>query len=45
MIAVDGLHILFWMLLWGALIRTYELSFHDSNNLLGSGARALAVIY
>lgn len=45
MIAVAGVNVLFWMLLWGALIRTYELTFHDSNNLLGSGARALAVIY
>lgn len=45
MVAVAGLNILFWMLLWGALIRTFELSFHDSNNVLGSSARALAVIY
>lgn len=45
MVAVSGLNILFWMLLWGALIRTFELSFHDSSNVLGSSARALAVIY
>lgn len=45
MVAVDGIHILFWMLLWGALLRTFELSFHDSSNVLGSTARALAVVY
>lgn len=45
MVAAAGLHILFWMLLWGALLRTFELSFHNSNNPLGSTARALAVIY
>lgn len=45
MVAIAGLNILFWMLLWGALIRTFELSFHDSTNPLGSAARALAVIY
>jgi hypothetical protein len=44
-IAVAGLNILFWMLLWGALLRTFELSFHDSPSVLGSSARALAVIY
>ncbi len=45
MTASVGVNILFWMLLWGALIRTFELSFHDSNNPLGSAARALAVVY
>lgn len=45
MIAVAGVNILFWMLLWGALMRTFELSFHDSNSPLGSAARALQVIY
>lgn len=45
MIAVAGLNILFWMLLWGALLRTFELSFHDSDSPAGSAARALAVIY
>ena len=45
MVAVDGLHILFWMLLWGALLRTFELTFHDSSSPLGSAARALGVIY
>lgn len=45
MAAVSGVHVLLWLLLWGALIRTYELHFHDSNNVLGSIARALTVIY
>jgi hypothetical protein len=45
MVAIDGIHILFWMLLWGALIRTFELTYHDSNSVLGSAARALGVIY
>lgn len=45
MTAAGGVNILLWLLLWGALIRTYELHFHDSNNALGSLARALTVIY
>jgi len=45
MATVSGFHILFWMLLWGALLRTFEIKFHDSSNALGSAARALTVIY
>ena len=45
MAAVSGLNVLFWLLLWGALIRTFELKFHDSDNALGKTARALNVIY
>lgn len=45
MVTIPGLNILFWMLLWGALLRTIELKFKDSDNALGSTARALAVIY
>ena len=45
MAAVSGFNILLWLLLWGALIRVFELRFHDSDNLLGSAARALTVIY
>ena len=45
MVAAAGLNVLFWMLLWGALLRTFELSFHDSAGPAGSAARALAVIY
>lgn len=45
MAGIAGVNILFWMLLWGALLRTIELKFKDSNNALGSAARALAVIY
>lgn len=45
MIAAAGFHVLLWMLLWGALIRTFELRFHDSQGPLGSAARALTVIY
>jgi hypothetical protein len=42
---ISGLNVLFWLLLWGALIRVFELRFHDSQNPLGSAARALAVVY
>jgi hypothetical protein len=45
MASAAGLNILFWMLLWGALLRTFELHFHDSPNILGSAARALVVVY
>lgn len=45
MAAVSGFHILLWVLLWGALIRTFELKFKDSDNILGSTARALAVAW
>lgn len=45
MATVSGLNVLFWMLLWGALLRTFEMHFHDSPNVLGSAARALTVIY
>ena len=31
MAAVSGVNILFWLLLWGALIRVFELRFHDEN--------------
>ena len=45
MAAVSGIHILLWLLLWGALLRTFEMKFHDSDNMLGSAARALTVVY
>jgi hypothetical protein len=45
MATVAGLNVLFWLLLWGALIRVFELRFHDSDGALGSAARALAVVY
>lgn len=45
MATVSGIHVLLWLLLWGALIRTFEIKFHDSNNVLGSAARALTVVY
>lgn len=45
MASVSGFNILLWLLLWGALIRTFEIKFHDSDSLLGSAARALQVIY
>jgi hypothetical protein len=45
MAGIDGFHILLWLLLWGALIRVVEIKFQDSDNALGSAARALAVIY
>jgi hypothetical protein len=45
MAAVSGLHVLFWLLLWGALLRTFQIHFHDSPNIAGSAARALAVVY
>lgn len=45
MATVSGIHVLLWLLLWGALIRTFEIKYHDSNNIAGSAARALAVIY
>jgi hypothetical protein len=45
MAAVSGLNVLFWLLLWGALLRTFELHFHDSTGPLGSAARALTVVY
>lgn len=42
---IAGLNVLFWMLFWGAAMRLYEMHFVDSDNALGSSARALAVIY
>lgn len=45
MATVSGLNVLFWLLLWGALIRVFELHFHDSTGPLGSAARALTVVY
>jgi hypothetical protein len=45
MAGISGLHVLLWLLLWGALLRTFEIKFHDSTSPLGSAARALAVIY
>lgn len=45
MAAVGGVHVLLWMLLWGALIRTFEMLFHDADNVLGSAARGLSVVY
>lgn len=45
MAAISGVHVLLWMLLWGALLRIFEMKFHDSDNVLGSAARALTVVY
>lgn len=45
MVGVDFVHFLFLLLLAGAMIRVFELKFKDSDNALGSTARALAVIY
>ena len=45
MATISGVHILLWMLLWGALLRVFELHFHDSDGIAGSLARALAVVY
>lgn len=45
MATVAGFNILLWMLLWGALIRTFEIKFHDNPSPLGSAARALTVIW
>lgn len=45
MATIGGVNILLWLLLWGAIIRVFELKFKDSDNALGSTARALAVIY
>jgi hypothetical protein len=45
MAAVSGLNVLFWLLLWGALLRVFELHFHDAQGPLGSAARALTVVY
>jgi hypothetical protein len=45
MATVSGVNVLFWLLLWGALLRIFELRFHDADNPLGSIARALAVVY
>lgn len=45
MATVSGLNVLFWLLLWGALLRTFEIHFHDNDDMLGSAARALAVVY
>lgn len=42
---VSGVHVLVWMILWGALMRTIEIKFHDSDSPMGSLARALAVVY
>lgn len=45
MATVSGLNVLFWLLLWGAALRVFELKFHDSDSFAGKTARALAVIY
>jgi hypothetical protein len=45
MAGIGGINILLWLLLWGALLRTFEMKFSDSTSPLGSAARALAVIY
>lgn len=45
MAGIAGVNVLLWLLLWGALLRTFEIKFHDSDNPLGSLARALQVIY
>lgn len=45
MATISGVHVLLWLLLWGALIRVFELKFKDSDNLLGSAARTLTVVY
>jgi hypothetical protein len=45
MATISGIHILLWVLLWGALIRVYELKFQDSDNILGSIARVLTVVW
>jgi hypothetical protein len=42
---VAGFNVLFWILLWGALMRVFEIHFHDNPGPLGSAARALAVVY
>jgi hypothetical protein len=43
--AIPGFNILFWILLWGAAMRIYEIKFAASDNVLGSVARALSVVY
>jgi hypothetical protein len=45
MAAVAGFNILFWLLLWGAAMRIFEIKFTDGDNVLGSAARALQVVY
>lgn len=45
MIAIPLVAFLFNLILVGALLRVFELKFKDSDNALGSAARALAVIY
>lgn len=45
MSTVAGVNILLWVLLWGALIRTFEIKFKDSDNALGSVARTLTVVW
>jgi len=45
MASIAGFNVLFWMLLWGALIRVFEMHFHDNDDILGSAARALTVVY
>lgn len=45
MVGIDAGHFLVMLLLVGAAIRVFELKFKDSDNFLGSAARALTVIY
>lgn len=44
MATISGIHVLLWMLLWGALLSTFVIKFHDSDSLAGRVARALTVI-
>lgn len=44
MATISGVHVLFWMILWGALLSTFVIHFHDSDNILGKTARALVVV-
>jgi len=45
MAAIAGFNVLFWMLLWGALMRVFEMHFADNPGMVGSAARALALVY
>lgn len=45
MAAVSVVHFALQLILVGALFRFIELKFHDSDNALGSLARALNVVY
>jgi hypothetical protein len=45
MAGIPIIHFALCLILVGAIFRVFEIKFKDSDNLLGSAARALTVVY